>query len=189
MIYRSWLTWGLMIYIFCTTIAKPATSNLAYHVPDNIKSIISFVTISMALWVTYKLSSLGDKEACEKVRKHYLILLTVVLIGDAIVIASNHLILRYAAECVLDKVVGPILGLMIVDARKKEAERLGTDLAGMYRRMEFPRCVAITIGGLIAIYLYQPGMGLSIQEGLWLQFGGGLLVDAAVINITFKKED
>lgn len=188
MFYKSWLTWSLILYAFCSTIAKPATSNLASHVPDNWKSIVMFVTTMSALWVTYKISSLGDEEATKKVQKHYGWAIAIILLIDAVVIYHDNMFLRYALEACLDKVVGPLFGVMVMDARRKEAKKMGTDIGGLWRRMEFPKCAVVALGGLVGLYIYQPDMGLTIQQGLWLEYAGVAMVDMAIIKTVYDRE-
>lgn len=189
MFYKSWLTWMMLIYLLCSVIAKPAISNLPYYVPDNVKSIIVCITTMCALGITYMISKMGDKEASDKIRKYYLAVTGITLLIDILIVYSNSMLLRYIIDEVHDKMMGSVFGVMFMDARRKEAAKLNTDIGGMWRRMEFPKCVAITLGGLIALYVYQVNVGLSIQNALYLKLFGGTCLDVAIVRVVLKKED
>ena len=181
MILRSYLVWVSLWVVACRTIASPALQNLAFHVPDQVKSVTMFISTVGALIVTYKISKNSeDKALFHKVKQKFVLITTILMVLDAVVIIHGDPIWKYVFENLNDKIIIPFFGMMYIELRAQEAKRLNIEFSSWFLKLEFPKCLTITIAGLLAIWIYQPERGLTVDQGMWLMWGGGAIADAAV---------
>ena len=181
MFMKSYMAWTALAMLACDTIASPAVKNLAGMVPDDAKSVTTFVTAMLALVLTYRISSYRDTESLlDAVRRNFVPVMVLIRAIDAAVIHFGSVTVKYASQEILGSIIPPVIGILYLSLRQEEARRLGMDFSTWFRKLEFPRCLVAALAGLVAIWVYQPGRGMSLEEGMWLKFGGRVVSELAV---------
>lgn len=181
MILRSYFVWVTLWMVACRCLANPALENLAGFVPDHIKSITMLCTTTGALLVTFAISKNADnKKIYTALKKWFVVFTTILTALDAVVIVQGDPVWRYILEKANHDLIIPFFDIMYIEIRQKEAGRLGISFSTLVAKMSFPKCLVMTIAGLVAVWIYQPTRGMTIENALWLMWSAGAVADGAI---------